>query len=103
MKHRNLKLWQEVTESCTQVVDRACHLMEDWCSANTTILAASRIYNSTNIPRNDQMITIASVRQDTSGMVQNSSFASTTDMTSVRWKRPQRGRVKCNVEASFSE
>jgi hypothetical protein len=41
-KHRNLKLWQEATETCAHVVDRACHLMEDWHAANATLPVASR-------------------------------------------------------------
>jgi len=33
-KHHNLKIWENVTESCAQVVDRARHLIDDWHEAN---------------------------------------------------------------------
>jgi ribonuclease HI len=101
-KHRNIKLWQDVTETCANVVDRACHIMEDWYAANATIPAASRNNTSTNSVRNDQMTTTIPVRQSGSGTTRNSS-ATTSDMASVRWQRPQRGRLKCNVDASFSD
>jgi hypothetical protein len=34
-KHRNLKLWQDVDETPTQVIDRAFHLIENWRAANS--------------------------------------------------------------------
>ncbi|MCI04392.1 polynucleotidyl transferase ribonuclease H fold, partial [Trifolium medium] len=34
-KHRNLKLWQNESELCAQVVDRAKSLIDDWKKANT--------------------------------------------------------------------
>jgi len=33
-KHRNLRLWQGVTGTVAQVMDRARHLIEDWLIAN---------------------------------------------------------------------
>jgi len=101
-KHRNLKLWQDVTDTCAYVVDRACRLLEDWYAANTTIPIASRNNISTNYVRNDQMTTTTSVRQSGSGTTRNSS-ATTSDMSSVRWQRPQQGSLKCNADALFSD
>jgi len=72
-KHRNFKLWQDVTETCAHVVDRACHIMEDWYAANDTIPAARRNNTSTNSVRNDQMTTTTPVRQSGSGTTRNSS------------------------------
>jgi len=82
-KHRNLKLWQDVTETYALVVDRACHLMEDWYAANATIPVSSHNNISTNSIRNDKMSTTMPVRQSGSGTTQNSS-ATTGDMASVR-------------------
>jgi len=33
-KHRNLKIWEDVTENSAQVVDRARQLLEEWQDAN---------------------------------------------------------------------
>jgi ribonuclease HI len=33
-KHRNLKVWEDVTETCDVVVERARVLLEDWQLAN---------------------------------------------------------------------
>ena len=87
MKHKNLKLWQDVTETCANVADRACHIMEDWYAANATIPTASCNNISTNSVRNDQMTTTTPVRQSGSGTTRNSS-ATTSDMASVRWQLP---------------
>jgi len=48
------------------------------------------------------MTTATLVRQSSSGTTRNSS-ATMSDMVLVRWQRPQRGRLKCNVDASFSD
>jgi len=102
-KHRNLKLWQEATETCAHVVDRACHFMEDWHAANVILPVASRNNISINLVRNDQTTTITPIRQGNSVTTRISSFSTTTsDMASNRWQRPQRSHLKCNVDASFS-
>ncbi|MCI33096.1 polynucleotidyl transferase ribonuclease H fold, partial [Trifolium medium] len=33
-KHRNLKLWQQISETSAQIVDRSVCLLEGWNSAN---------------------------------------------------------------------
>jgi len=33
-KYRNLKIWENITENSTEVVDRARHLQDDWHEAN---------------------------------------------------------------------
>jgi len=48
------------------------------------------------------MMTTTPIRQSGSGTTRNSS-ATTSEMASVRWQRPQRGHLKCNVDASFSD
>jgi len=45
-KHRNLKLWQGVSETVAQVVDRAIHLVEDWSMAS---IPAAASHSSSNI------------------------------------------------------
>jgi len=84
------------------VVDRACHLIEDWYAANATMPDYSRNNTSTNSVRNDQTTTTTLVRQDDTGITPNSSNTTTSVVIAlVRWQRPQRDRLKCNVNASF--
>jgi len=107
-KHRNLKLCQDVTETCTHVVDRACNLMEDWYAANTTTLATS--WNNTSASRNNILINSVSnyqtttttlIKQGYSVTTRNSSSATRRVLALVRWQHPQWGRLKYNVDASF--
>jgi hypothetical protein len=81
-KHRNLKLWQDVDESATQVIDRVHHLIEDWQSANSVTQDAAP---PRAIPHG--------VQRD----------GNNTAPRSMAWQRPPRGRLKCNIDASFSE
>jgi hypothetical protein len=83
-KHRNLKLWEDVNETDGQVIDRALHLIEDWSTANITIQRQA--------PSNT---TACRAQHTNSGMASSSS-----SITS--WQRPLQGRLKCNVDASFS-
>jgi hypothetical protein len=85
-KHGNLKLWQDATETCAHVVDRACHLIEDWHVANPTLSVASWNSISINSVRNDQTTTITPIRQGNSVTTQISSSSTTTsDMALDRW------------------
>jgi hypothetical protein len=83
-KHRNLKLWEDVNETDGQVIDRALHLIEDWSTANVTIQRQA--------PPNT---TARGAQHTIPGMASPSS-----SITS--WQRPLQGRLKCNVDASFS-
>ncbi|KAK2355667.1 hypothetical protein QL285_093058 [Trifolium repens] len=84
-KHRNLKLWQDVDETPAQVVDRAFHLIEDWRAANSvterTPVPSAPLYGR---PRDH-----------------HETVSSTT--SPAGWQRPQQGRMKCNIDASFSD
>jgi ribonuclease HI len=75
-KRRNLKLWQDVSETVAQVIDRAFHLVEDWCTANST-------------------------RDPPQGT--STTDPITTAPNALTWQHPQQGRLKCNIDASFSE
>ena len=78
-KARNLKLWQQVSYSNITILERAKHLLQGWRTAN----------HRQNLVRHD----ITSDNPSTSHQERDGN---------VRWRKPRRGRFKCNVDASFS-
>lgn len=116
-KHRNLKLWQDVSETVAQVVDRAVHLVEDWSMAN---IPAAIAHSSNNISEgadisrlaeaNGSRLTLAAAHNNNiisdmiSRRVQPRVAAVRADhgSSSLSWQRPHQGRFKCNIDAAFS-
>jgi ribonuclease HI len=84
-KHRNLKLWQNKTETCAQIVDRALQLLHDWNQAND-----SR-------PRHQNQAYGIAGREENAG-----AMGSRAASQEIKWTKPRRGRYKCNVDASFA-
>jgi ribonuclease HI len=77
-KARNLKLWQQTTDSTFTILERARHLLQGWRNAN-------RKQNFLG-----QDTTPSCSRSDEHNGNGNS-----------RWRKPTRGRLKCNIDASF--
>ncbi|XP_024640526.1 uncharacterized protein [Medicago truncatula] len=75
-KRMNLKLWQQKTETNSQVVARATTLLDEWKAAQC-IRREGGAPRAVNQPE--------PIRQET-----------------IRWQKPARGRYKCNIDASFS-
>ncbi|XP_039682810.1 uncharacterized protein [Medicago truncatula] len=84
-KRRNHTLWRQVTESNRNVFERATHLLEGWRHANIK-----------QLPRTTHVEEAAAVTR------QHSSVASDSSNMIHKWQKPRRGRLKCNVDASFS-
>lgn len=76
-KHRNLKVWEDVTETSATVVERARHLVEDWQLANTPYICAPSLPHP-------------------------QSAASSSHDHRITWQPPGVGRYKCNIDAAFS-
>jgi len=83
-KSRNLKLWQQESENNHNIIERAKHLLEGWKSANRKRQAVQQ--------------TVITAAATLPSAVQNAN----SSIAGVRWQKPRRGRVKCNVDASFS-
>ncbi|KEH18875.1 hypothetical protein MTR_8g031080 [Medicago truncatula] len=84
-KSRNNKLWQQVTESNGNIIERAKHLLED--RRNTKKKQQVQAYQQGNAAAVMKPI----IQQVTAGRIEEN-----------RWKKPRCGRLKCNVDASFS-
>jgi len=78
-KARNLKLWQQVSDSSVTVLERAKHLLKSWRSAN----------RRQNLTSQNNIFVTPSASQHNGDV-------------NFKWRKPTRGRYKCNVDASFS-
>ncbi|XP_024628810.1 uncharacterized protein [Medicago truncatula] len=85
-KHRNLKVWEGVTEVVAVVVDRARVMITKWQIANTKTSAESR----------------AATAAPPTQLLSNSAEVNSSDDGLVLWQKPTSGRYKCNVDAAFS-
>ena len=83
-KSRNLRLWQNVNETNSNIVARAKHLIEDW-----------RFANRKQLMRESQ-------QQNTAAVTLSYAQQGTVSRPGVcRWQRPAHGRFMCNIDASF--
>ncbi|XP_024634867.1 uncharacterized protein [Medicago truncatula] len=76
-KHRNLRVWDDVTQTSATVVERARNMVEDWQLANAPDILVS---SSTHQP----------------------PTASTSPQHRIMWQPLVLGRYKCNIDAAFS-
>jgi len=82
-KHRNLKVWDDVTETSALVVERARTMVVDWELANTHDARVPTGSTASSLPHNGDSPALAL-------------------HTAIRWQRPLLGRYKCNIDAAFS-
>jgi ribonuclease HI len=104
-KHRNLKIWEDVTENSAHVVDRARQLLQEWQDANlpraTAGLSTDVQQQHFSLPLQQQP---AVIEQQQRGQQQRGQHAlSRTGLVSAQWSPPSSGRYKCNVDAAFSD
>lgn len=88
-KRRNNKVWENVTDNCATVVERACSMIEDWHSANAS---AAQGQNEASA---------------SSGTAADTAAAATvvyaaTVPARLKWQPPAPGRMKSNIDAAFS-
>ncbi|AES75549.1 hypothetical protein MTR_6g046670 [Medicago truncatula] len=82
-KHRNLRVWDDVTKKSATVIERAKNMVGDWQLANAPYVLA---YVSTHQPT----ITI------------DMGASTSHQHNRIRWQPPMLGRHKCNIDAAFS-
>jgi len=98
-------VWEDVTETCSIVVDRAWSLIEDWQLANGPaaegLTAAPAGMQPTAVSGAIPVITAAatSVSQPAAASAAASAAPAAAQ---TRWQPPKHGRMKCNVDAAFS-
>ena len=85
-KHRNLKVWEDKTETVATVVERDRVMISDWQLANLSLpIAASAVIEGSTAP-----------------LPPNAATTSSSAADLVQWKKLGSGRYKCNVDAAFS-
>ena len=82
-KHRNLKVWDDVTETSASVVEGARTMVVDWELANSHDVRVPTVSTTSSLPHNGDSPALAL-------------------HTATRWQRPLMGRYKCNIDAAFS-
>jgi ribonuclease HI len=82
-KHRNLRIWDDVTETSAVVVERARNMVTDWQLANAPESLASH--------SSSQHLTDVNMGSSTS-----------RQRNIIKWQPPMSGRYKCNIDAAFS-
>jgi hypothetical protein len=85
-----LKIWEDVNELSSTVVDRACTVMEDWQEANRNLPCAW-------LQRAGQQAPSVTQAQQ----VTHQQLAATDAVN--QQMPPSIGRFKCNIDAAFSE
>ena len=99
-KHRNLKIWEDVTEISAAVVDRAWVLIDDWQEANAP---QPNVHSAAVQQRMSQQVAgqqLPSVMVQQTMLQQHNAHISTAVQ---QWKPPSLGRFKCNVDTAFLE
>jgi len=82
-KHRNLRVWDNVTETSDVVVERARNMVTDW-----------QLANAPNI--------LAVVSPPPPGTAANVGTSAHDHHAGSLWQPPMPGRYKCNVDTAFS-
>jgi len=82
-KHRNIRVWENVTETSVVVVERARNMVTDWQLANTPDVRAST-------PHLQRALAV------------NTEASPSHQHDRISWQPPMPGRYKCNIDVAFS-
>jgi len=89
-KHRNLKLWQNEHELCVHA-ECARHLKDEWLTAHTPLRNSPMKQVQKQVGENPQH----AFQPQAQHVIQAPSVSSL-------WQKQQLGRMKCNINVSFS-
>jgi len=92
-KRRNLKVWEDITETCAEVVERARITLEDWQLANGGRTEGQSVQSVSNQNADFDISNTAA----TAVITTDAAAAGRND-----WQPPMLGRLKCNIDAAFS-
>jgi len=104
-KHRNIKVWEDITGTCASIVERARSLIDDWHLANGP--AAANLFAG---PAGTHLavvnIVIPVVTAIAPAVFQPAATSATASVVPTaaqqRCQPPEHGRMKCNIDAAFS-
>jgi len=94
-KRRNLKVWEDVTESCAAVIERAKVMLDDWEFANSL---RTNMQPATQPAPHDLQQLAAAVNSSAAVL----AASATAEPQQIKWQPPASGRLKCNVDTAFS-
>ena len=83
-KRRNNSVWEDVTDNCATVVERARSMTEEWKIANIPVVPDQTAVSAGSVTAAAAAVPAGSVSAQ------------------VRWQPPASGRLKCNIDAAFS-
>ena len=83
-KQRNNKVWENVTDNCATVVERARSMIDDLKIANTPDVRGQNAASA-----GSEAAPVAAISTDTA-------------LEQVHWQPPAPGRLKCNIDVAFS-
>ncbi|XP_024640669.1 uncharacterized protein [Medicago truncatula] len=87
-KSRNLRIWQNISETCQAISARAQQMLVEWREANMRKQKCSAAGH--------MVVQQADVNMHYVG-------ASSLLSSHIKWTKPQQGKLKCNIDAAFSE
>ncbi|XP_024628786.1 uncharacterized protein [Medicago truncatula] len=104
LKSRNLRLWQNVTETSQTILERARQLLFNWKDANRKQQQGNiAVQQHSSIAVQQHSSTAATAAGLNSAVQLITDVNSAVQSTPVKWQKPAHGRLKCNVDASFSD
>ena len=95
-KSRNLRVWENVTDTGQVIVEPAKQLLQNWNLVNCK-KQISGAAGAAAAPHTTAIMT------DSAAAVMTDSAATVALPVQCKWLKPHQGRLKCNVDASFSE
>jgi hypothetical protein len=102
-KHRNVKVWVDIAETCVTVVDRARSMVEDLQLANAPCINTQSAVLTVVLTTAAAHTQPAAASAVLSTAAADHALPASAAAVPVRWKVPAQGRMKWNIDAAFSD